>query len=88
MAARPLTVIVAPCPAEGRYLLPSFIDAHMHLESTKLLVDEFARLVLPWGRRPSPPTRTRSPTSWGQTAFIGWPDLCHDLPLDVCFMVL
>src|SRR5262245_37648616 len=35
--------------ADGRYVVPGFIDAHMHLESTKLLVDEFARLVLPLG---------------------------------------
>jgi adenine deaminase len=35
--------------AAGRYVVPGFIDAHMHLESTKLLPDEFARLVLPLG---------------------------------------
>src|SRR5512132_4180938 len=35
--------------ASGRYVVPGFIDAHMHLESSKLLVDEFARLVLPLG---------------------------------------
>src|SRR3954471_3474402 len=35
--------------ASGRYVVPGFIDAHMHLESTKLLPDEFARLVLPLG---------------------------------------
>src|SRR5712691_3608411 len=35
--------------ASGRYVVPGFVDAHMHLESTKLLVDEFARLVLPLG---------------------------------------
>src|SRR5688500_8422864 len=35
--------------ATGRYVVPGFIDAHMHLESSKLLVDEFARLVLPMG---------------------------------------
>ena len=29
--------------------MPGFIDAHMHIESVKLLVDEFARLVLPLG---------------------------------------
>ncbi len=33
----------------GLILLPGFIDAHMHLESTKLMVDEFTRAVLPWG---------------------------------------
>jgi adenine deaminase len=35
--------------ATGRHLVPGFIDAHMHLESSKLMVDEFARLVLPLG---------------------------------------
>jgi len=35
--------------AGGRYVVPGFIDAHMHLESPKLMVDEFARLVLPLG---------------------------------------
>ena len=33
----------------GLFLLPGFIDGHMHIESTKLMVDEFARTVLPWG---------------------------------------
>jgi adenine deaminase len=32
-----------------RWIVPGFVDAHMHLESVKLLVDEFARLVLPLG---------------------------------------
>ena len=35
--------------AAGRCVVPGFIDAHMHLESVKLMVDEFARLVLPLG---------------------------------------
>ncbi len=35
--------------AAGGFVVPGFIDAHMHLESVKLLVDEFARLVLPLG---------------------------------------
>jgi adenine deaminase len=30
-------------------LLPGFVDGHMHIESTKLMVDEFARVALPWG---------------------------------------
>lgn len=33
----------------GLILLPGFIDAHMHIESTKLMVDQFARAVLPAG---------------------------------------
>ncbi|HEY2769626.1 MAG TPA: adenine deaminase [Solirubrobacteraceae bacterium] len=33
----------------GAALTPGFIDAHMHLESTKLWIDEFVRTVLPRG---------------------------------------
>ena len=33
----------------GCALTPAFIDAHMHLESTKLWIDEFVRAVLPHG---------------------------------------
>ncbi len=33
----------------GAALTPGFIDAHMHLESTKLWIDEFVRTVLPLG---------------------------------------
>ena len=33
----------------GSALTPAFIDAHMHLESTKLWIDEFVRTVLPHG---------------------------------------
>src|SRR5918995_1241417 len=35
--------------AGGSYVVPGFIDAHMHLETSKLLPSEFARLVLPLG---------------------------------------
>ncbi|MHB1775976.1 MAG: adenine deaminase [Acidimicrobiales bacterium] len=34
---------------DGAALTPGFVDAHMHLESTKLWVDEFVRTVLPLG---------------------------------------
>src|SRR5262245_41863828 len=35
--------------ASGSFVAPGLIDSHMHLESPKLMVDEFARLVLPLG---------------------------------------
>lgn len=34
---------------DGAALTPAFVDAHMHLESTKLWIDEFVRSVLPHG---------------------------------------
>jgi len=33
----------------GRFLVPGFIDAHVHVESSLLTVDQFARAVLPHG---------------------------------------
>ena len=33
----------------GRYVVPGYIDAHLHIESTKLTVDGFAELVVPRG---------------------------------------
>jgi adenine deaminase len=35
--------------AEGKYLAPGFIDAHIHFESSMLSFSEFARAVLPRG---------------------------------------
>jgi adenine deaminase len=35
--------------ASGAWVAPGLIDAHMHIESSKLMVDEFARAVLPHG---------------------------------------
>ena len=35
----------ASLDASGSYVVPGFIDAHLHLETPKLMVDEFARLV-------------------------------------------
>jgi adenine deaminase len=35
--------------AAGSYLVPGFVDPHIHIESTKLLLDEFSRLLLPLG---------------------------------------
>lgn len=35
--------------AGGRHLVPGFIDAHVHIESSKLVPAEFARAVVPLG---------------------------------------
>ncbi len=35
--------------AEGRPVVPGFVDAHVHIESSKLIPAEFARMVVPRG---------------------------------------
>ncbi|MDQ3822994.1 MAG: adenine deaminase [Actinomycetota bacterium] len=72
--------------ASGRYVVPGFVDAHMHLESSKLLVDEFARLVLPLGTTTVVVDPHEIANVLGTDGVHWLADLCHDLPLDVFFM--
>ncbi len=34
---------------EGNYLIPGFIDSHMHVESTMMIPENFSRAAIPWG---------------------------------------
>jgi adenine deaminase len=72
--------------ASGRYVVPGFIDAHMHLESSKLLVDEFAKLVLPLGTTAVVADPHEIANVLGTDGVHWLADLCTDLPLDVFFM--
>ena len=69
----------------GSYLTPGFIDAHMHLESTKLLVDEFARLVLPMGTTAVVADPHEIANVLGTDGIHWLLDVCSGLPLDVYF---
>ncbi len=35
--------------AEGAYLIPGFIDTHMHVESTMMIPENLSRAIVPWG---------------------------------------
>src|SRR5437868_14589868 len=72
--------------ASGRYVVPGFIDAHMHLESTKLLPDEFARLVLPLGTTTVVADPHEIANVLGADGVHWLVDFCAELPLDVYFM--
>jgi adenine deaminase len=72
--------------ATGRYVVPGFIDAHMHLESSKLLVDEFARLVLPFGTTAVVADPHEIANVLGTDGVHWLLDATADLPLDVYFM--
>jgi adenine deaminase len=70
----------------GAYVVPGFIDSHMHLESTKLLVDEFARLVLPMGTTTVVADPHEIANVLGSDGIHWLLDVCSGLPLDVYFM--
>src|SRR5919202_1791106 len=70
----------------GRYVVPGFVDAHMHLESSKLLVDEFARLVLPLGTTAVVADPHEIANVLGTDGVHWLLDACDGLPLDFYFM--
>jgi adenine deaminase len=72
--------------ATGRWIVPGFIDAHMHLESTKLLPDEFARLVLPLGTTAVVADPHELANVLGTDGVHWLLDACEGLPLDFYFM--
>src|SRR5690349_23053604 len=72
--------------ASGRFVVPGFIDAHMHLESSKLLADEFARLVLPLGTTTVVVDPHEIANVLGTDGVHWLLDVCGGLPLDVYFM--
>src|SRR5213592_3456069 len=72
--------------AAGRFVVPGFIDAHMHLESTKLLPDEFARLVLPLGTTAVVLDPHELANVLGTDGVHWLLDACEGLPLDFYFM--
>jgi adenine deaminase len=72
--------------AGGGYVVPGFVDAHMHLESSKLLVDEFARLVLPFGTTAVVADPHEVANVLGTDGVHWLLDVCGQIPLDVWFM--
>src|SRR6266702_2177194 len=72
--------------ATARYVVPGFVDAHMHLESSKLLVDEFARLVLPFGTTAVVADPHEIANVLGTDGVHWLLDATAELPLDVWFM--
>ena len=70
----------------GAYLVPGFIDAHMHIESSKLTVDEFARAVLPHGTTAVVADPHEIANVLGTDGIHWLIDSCAGLPLDVYVM--
>jgi adenine deaminase len=72
--------------AGGRHLVPGFIDAHVHLESSKLMVDEFARVVLSHGTTAVVSDPHEIANVLGTDGIHWLLDVCEQLPLDVYVM--
>jgi adenine deaminase len=72
--------------ATGKWVVPGFVDAHVHLESSKLLVDEFARLVLPLGTTAVVADPHEIANVLGTDGVHWLLDASAEVPLDVYFM--
>jgi adenine deaminase len=72
--------------ATNRYVVPGFLDAHVHLESSKLLVDELARLILPLGTTAVVADPHEIANVLGTDGVHWLIDACDRIPLDVYFM--
>ncbi len=72
--------------ASGAYVVPGFIDAHMHIESSKLTVDEFARAVLAHGTTAVVADPHEIANVLGTDGIHWLLDCCTGLPLDVFVM--
>ena len=72
--------------AGGRYLVPGFVDAHVHIESSKLMVDEFARIVLARGTTAIVADPHEIANVLGTDGIHWLLDVCDEVPLDVWVM--
>ena len=72
--------------ASGAFVVPGFVDAHVHIESSKLMVDEFARLVLPFGTTTVVADPHEIANVLGTDGVHWLLDACEGLPLGMYFM--
>jgi adenine deaminase len=72
--------------ATGTWVVPGLIDAHVHIESSRLLPDEFARLVLPHGTTTIVADPHEIANVLGTDGVHWLLDSTEGLPLDVFFM--
>ena len=70
----------------GRYLAPGFIDSHVHIESSKLMMDEYARVVLAHGTTAVVCDPHELANVLGRDGIHWLLDVCKHLPLEVFVM--
>jgi adenine deaminase len=72
---------------QGRYLLPGFIDGHLHLESSMLTPRELARALLARGTTAVVADPHEIANVWGAAGLDYLLEASRDLPLDIFFML-
>lgn len=72
--------------AQGAFLVPGFIDAHVHIESSKLMLDQFSRAVLPHGTTAVVADPHEIANVLGTDGVHWLLDACEEIPLDVFVM--
>ncbi|HKW06183.1 MAG TPA: adenine deaminase [Candidatus Dormibacteraeota bacterium] len=70
----------------GAHVVPGFIDAHVHIESSKLMVDQFSRAVLPHGTTAVVADPHEIANVLGTDGVHWLLDACDQVPLDVFVM--
>lgn len=69
-----------------QYLVPGFIDAHVHIESSKLMIDQFSRAVLPHGTTAVVADPHEIANVLGTDGVHWLLDACQSVPLEVFVM--
>ena len=68
---------ITPCdglPADAPYLLPGFIDSHVHIESSMMTPAAFAAVAVRTSRRRGPAWTARYwPRCWHDPTSVFWP---------------
>ncbi len=72
--------------AGGAYAVPAFIDAHMHLESSMLLPEHFAQVVIPCGTGTVCADPHEIANAAGFEGLKALVNACRDLPLKILIM--
>ncbi len=73
--------------AEGRFICPSFIDGHVHIESSMVRPSEFVKVVLPHGVTTIVTDPHEIANVSGSEGIQFMLDDSEDLPLDALFMI-
>jgi adenine deaminase len=71
----------------GRYAVPGFIDSHVHIESSLLSPEQFARLVVPYGTTTIVADPHEIANVSGLDGIRYMIDASRDVPLDVWYML-